>query len=218
MGQMVVPAGRNEIVDPSSDNLDIVDERHPWDRLPNEPSIWFYRFDRYRLLGPERTMARAYTIYRRERRMRAGKPVDMGRRWSAPPPWWQNWRLWRWKERAEAWDEYQCHLDERVVAIRRVRIREMEWMASEKLQRVALSILDRSPEEFTSMQVSEAVGMLRAASELGRSSIGDDGSSRDESDRVVVAVVGGFDIKNYMGEREEVVSAKGDDSGDGDKV
>jgi hypothetical protein len=65
--------------------------QHPWDRQPDEPSLWFARFDTYRLLGPSRTIEAAF---------REG----MGEKGKCPSRWYTESVRWRWRERAEAWD------------------------------------------------------------------------------------------------------------------
>lgn len=69
-----------------------------WERLPGENSRWFQRFEAFRLMGPGRDLT---TAYNRER-------VGGGRKESADCS--GTWRkmagLYRWRERAEAWDQY----------------------------------------------------------------------------------------------------------------
>lgn len=67
------------------------EERPAWEVLDGEPHKAFSRFERYRLLGPERSIAAAY----REVTGRDGRPSDK---------WYQVAERWRWKERAEEWD------------------------------------------------------------------------------------------------------------------
>lgn len=70
--------------------------RQPWDRLPKEPGHWYARFERYRLAGPTRTIEAAY---RGDAKGNEGKRPT--RHWTDAA------KRWRWKQRAEAWDEQQ---------------------------------------------------------------------------------------------------------------
>ncbi|MEK6239022.1 MAG: hypothetical protein N2C14_30270, partial [Planctomycetales bacterium] len=69
-----------------------------WERQSGEQTVWFERFERYRMLGPERS---ASEIYRQE--MLASNPDKPPGRIPA------NWRnaveKWEWESRAAAWDD-----------------------------------------------------------------------------------------------------------------
>lgn len=70
-----------------------------WDRLDNEPSLWYERFTIYRLLGPERNLVAAHA----EAKVVEGRP---GSPESKPgQAWHRNSRTWRWLARATAWDD-----------------------------------------------------------------------------------------------------------------
>ena len=75
-----------------------------WDRQRDadgelEPAMWHSRFERYRTQGPERSLLGAYNAWLAEK---GGK-----RRTSAPGSWERAFDKWRWKARAEAWDEHE---------------------------------------------------------------------------------------------------------------
>jgi hypothetical protein len=74
-------------------------ERHPWDRLPNEPMLWFNRFEIFRSLGPEnRSVINAWR--------QLGNPNNA----KAPSSVWKyRAKEWYWWERAEAYDEWNIH-------------------------------------------------------------------------------------------------------------
>ncbi len=77
----------------------MTDERKEWERLPGEPNLWYSRFETFRLMGPKRSLFALYQDIRAQagasRRSQIGVP--------------QSWRRasnrWRWRDRAEAWDE-----------------------------------------------------------------------------------------------------------------
>jgi hypothetical protein len=73
----------------------------PWDQLPDEPDGAFARFVLYRCLGLGRSIRRAYHEWLRQR----GTPCRGDER---PPGAWQRYAsLFRWRERARAWDVAQ---------------------------------------------------------------------------------------------------------------
>lgn len=92
----------------------------PWDRLEGEPNQWYDRFERFRLLGPNRTLIATYNGERAE----AGKSVI--RRY--PGAWDKVAGRWRWWERAEAWDEAQRALA-RKEEEGQLRERRRAWIA-----------------------------------------------------------------------------------------
>jgi len=62
--------------------------------------MWFGRFDRfYRAQGPERTLLAAYNAWRIESHRKPSTGYHIG--WAAA------YDKWRWKARAEAWDEHE---------------------------------------------------------------------------------------------------------------
>lgn len=70
---------------------------NPWDRVlfpEPEPMIWFTRFEQYRLTGPHRTIIAVYKTEDEEVR-------------GAKNTWYNMAKLWRWSERAEAFDTYE---------------------------------------------------------------------------------------------------------------
>jgi hypothetical protein len=67
-----------------------------WLRQPGEPGGWFARYEIYRLLGPRRTIEKAYVVAREAEGLKGVR---------AASSWYENASKWRWRERAEAWDE-----------------------------------------------------------------------------------------------------------------
>ena len=66
-----------------------------WDRKPDEPNLWYDRFDVYRLLGPRRSVERAFNVLRQSGQLRGARPGAA---------WYNAAKQWHWKQRAEAWD------------------------------------------------------------------------------------------------------------------
>lgn len=69
----------------------------PWDRQPNEPSAWFERFERFRLLGANRTIEAVFQQEQGDAKGSKGKRPT--RHWYEAADTYQ----WRW--RSEAWDD-----------------------------------------------------------------------------------------------------------------
>jgi len=67
-----------------------------WDRMKGENTMWFARFEVYRLLGPERKLQVAFRHYQ----------VEKGRKQirNVPSSWRNAFDKYDWKQRAEAWD------------------------------------------------------------------------------------------------------------------
>lgn len=80
--------------------LEEFSEQDPWDRLADEPWLWFDRFTKYRLMGPNRNLRKVYREDRAHRTPDNPLPDDQG----APHDWTAKSKIYHWKERAEAWD------------------------------------------------------------------------------------------------------------------
>ena len=80
----------------------LTSDRDAWDKEDNEPSLWYDRFTKYRLLGPSRSLRKLWRVVRFEQ----GQD-DIKKNQGAPHLWNEKAKIWRWKERAEAWDEYE---------------------------------------------------------------------------------------------------------------
>jgi hypothetical protein len=119
-------------------------EPRPWDKLPQEPMLWWERFDKhYRPLGAEATLLRAYKAWSKEQG-RGNKKAA-----SAPTSWREAATTWAWESRTEAWVAYQA--DER-------RQLEAEATAKSREQRIALlnATFSKALEALRSVQVANA--------------------------------------------------------------
>jgi hypothetical protein len=86
----------------------------PWEQKPDEPGRWYQQFERYRLLGPDRSLLAAFNQWR----------IEKGRKVSTRAP-----KTWRdaaarcsWQSRAEAWDKYCSDLVAAEAEARRLEI------------------------------------------------------------------------------------------------
>ena len=90
----------------------------PWDRLPNEPTLWYGRFEIYRLLGSRRNIHRAYRICKFAEQLNGRGPNNY---------WYTVAERWRWRERAEAWDaqrlaQFREAAEDRILEAQSIRI------------------------------------------------------------------------------------------------
>jgi hypothetical protein len=74
-------------------------QRDPWDQQSGEPNRWFARFERYRLAGPSRSLLGLFNTERQQRGTKKAKSI--------PESWAENADKWRWRQRAELWDDHE---------------------------------------------------------------------------------------------------------------
>lgn len=87
----------------------------PWEQWDEEPANWYGRFVIFRDMGPARSLTGAVRSYYKKR----NKPAH-----PANESWCENARVWKWRERAMAWDQYQRDLMTLVEANRKAAARE----------------------------------------------------------------------------------------------
>lgn len=76
------------------------DETPIYERLPEEPNLWYDRFVQYLQMGPSRSLLGAVNAEK-------AKKSKEKQTSNIPGAWSEAAKQWRWKERAEAWDEYR---------------------------------------------------------------------------------------------------------------
>lgn len=73
--------------------------RNPWERRPEEPSLWYDRFWRYYLpMGADCSVLGAYRDYQAAHGKYPERPYRR-----APRRWYINAKAWEWDQRVEAW-------------------------------------------------------------------------------------------------------------------
>lgn len=87
-----------------------------WDRMEGEPNLWYQRFERYRLLGPTRSIDAAWRAEAQQNAAKRRKASRVSSTWRTRAAEWQ------WHTRAAAWDKYLS--DQAEAAI------EERWRAS----------------------------------------------------------------------------------------
>lgn len=104
----------------------MTDERQPWDQQPEEPNLWYRRFERYLRLGPGRSFQECYNLEREE----TGKPPKKDQIAGA---WKKAVDAWDWKRRAEQYDAHLSSQQNEEWQKRYGEFREREWNLVERL-------------------------------------------------------------------------------------
>jgi hypothetical protein len=104
---MAEPAKNITNLRPAQQEIVQSKQLEPWLRQKNEPALWYMRFKRYLDMGPKRSL-RALVIaepstQKATRKQPEKKMSDV----SVPGAWKRASKMWRWVERAEAYDLYQ---------------------------------------------------------------------------------------------------------------
>ncbi|MBL1137560.1 MAG: hypothetical protein HND46_19790 [Chloroflexi bacterium] len=97
-----------------------------WLQREGEPTKWYVRFERYRLLGVARSMDAAFRQSTAEERAAKGSkgpqkevPAQANRHWYAAA------EKWQWKARAEAWDRHEQLLESARIEAERAEARRL---------------------------------------------------------------------------------------------
>lgn len=110
-----------------------------WDRQPGELILWFGRFEAFRLLGTERTIEDAW---------RTKCPEVAKRRKRPGSAWFKASAKWRWKERAEAWDEAERRRHEEEWRARAEEVRKLDFEAGARLRERAGQLVEQMSRFF----------------------------------------------------------------------
>ena len=105
-----------------------------WDQLPNEPNMWYRRFERYLRMGPTRTIIGCYN----EERAEKGEE-GRGR---FPGSWARASDAWDWEARAAEYDGYHSQIAQDAWDERFKAFQEKKWEIVEKLLQRANQMLD----------------------------------------------------------------------------
>lgn len=76
--------------------------------MKKENSLWFSRFERYRLMGPNRSMLQSYNLELQEKAEALGKKPKVVK--SLSTYWHEKAEQFQWAKRCEAWDNYNLEL------------------------------------------------------------------------------------------------------------
>ena len=112
----------------------MIDSGDSWERQPGEPARWYERFTVYRRMGPRRSFLGAAKLHCEQ----AGSKLP----WKLPGSWQRNAELWRWRQRAEAWDQAEAEREEQTWQDRRRRHREDEYQVGQELLARARAMME----------------------------------------------------------------------------
>ena len=114
-----------------------------WIRSDKEPNRWFQRFERFRLLGPDRSVLGVFNEWRLAKSRKVSR--------SAPKSWRDMAVYWQWHDRAEAWDQYISELASAAAETERLRILSSGYALKHKrvdeLNQLAVLLLQEIREE-----------------------------------------------------------------------
>ena len=135
----------------------------PWERQPGEGVKAFEAFNTYMLMGTERSLAKVAN--------ELNKSTTLMAKWSS---------LWKWVERAAAWDIEQENLarKDQIEAIKKMRKRHAT-LATQMLAKVTKKMSKMSADELTPQDIK---AWVETASKLERMSRGDTSEVIEERD------------------------------------
>lgn len=110
------------------------DERKPWDRLPEENSLWHGRFKVW--LGQKKPRS-LLAIYNAERERKGARKKAL----TVPEPWGEAKAKYCWLDRAAAWDKAEQERLDRELAEKREAEREEELKIAEELREKARKMI-----------------------------------------------------------------------------
>lgn len=130
----------------------------PWERQPNEDNNWFARFNAFREIGSQRSLLGLYNSQSKKKRL------------GVPQVWTERCRVWRWRERAEAWDEYlreekfkaDKEAREEAQAVRRLSTQMLQRMLDDMISRMQKAKFD----ERSLKELAQAAAVIMKESRL----------------------------------------------------
>jgi hypothetical protein len=135
----------------------------PWEPQPGEPNRWYARFESFRLAGPNRSLLATVNAERQQRGGRKSKSI--------PQAWAKNAQKWRWRERAEAWDDYQRQEQRASHAQEILDMNQRQLQEAKALQSTAIRCLKSMPAENLSSR--DVLRYLIEAAKLERTALGE---------------------------------------------
>jgi len=151
-----------------------------WSRLPDEPAMWYQRFDEfYRVLGHGRSILAAYNAWQSAQDDASQRKIPA----KAPHPGWgSNSRKWRWKQRAEAWDEQQRNIRYADEVVTRERIHRKSLLALETmLEKLSAAAVNVDPKAIEAASPRQANALAQALKNIARESRVEAGAPGDRT-------------------------------------
>jgi|WetSurMetagenome_2_1015567.scaffolds.fasta_scaffold01259_9 hypothetical protein len=146
-----------------TDRIELDDEeRDPWDRQPKETPRQYGRFCAYLQMGRARTLRATAKILRE-----TGDQITVRSLYQVSS-------LYRWAERAEAWDLGQDKADLEKLRLDRQDMIERHRRIATKLERAAIKALDRlEARNYEEVTMGDVVRALKLGTDLERIALGD---------------------------------------------
>jgi hypothetical protein len=104
-----------------------------WHRQPDEPTRWYERFERFRQMGPNRSLLACVNAEAERNGTKKHK--------CNPGSWSEAAEKWKWRERAAAWDDFQRELarqeeQEELTRRRRIHIAQAQLVQGKAVERL----------------------------------------------------------------------------------
>jgi hypothetical protein len=142
---------------------DTMPQPEPWERQPGEPNRWFARFERYRLAGPSRSLVGTVNAEQAEKGNK--------RQTKVPGAWSRAAASWRWRQRAEAWDEQER---QKARAAHAKNVEEMNHRHIQEAQALQNKAIQRLKSlELDDLSAADVVRYLVEATKLERTARGE---------------------------------------------
>ena len=157
---------------------------HPWEKIARESPEWFAKFHIYLILGPGRSVLKAYKEYLRHHNRRIPKQLHKSGA-SIPGAWAGKVKEFRWKERARAYDQKNRTADERLtrrLRQKKIKLTDAFW---DKARFIAgMPVVRRISEDGKTIIEPLPDATLRTAIDLGQaaSRMGDEVLGKDRAD------------------------------------
>lgn len=143
-----------------------------WDRQEGESNLWYDRFERFRLMGPHRSLLALYNDEMRDRAKEKDQPFK--RKQAVSRPWHDKMVEFRWRERAEAWDEHlrqqQRLEDERLRAEEQEKVRDLRRTTIRALQGMLGRVLTAEQEGNYNVDAKTLKDLSTAAANIFKES------------------------------------------------
>jgi hypothetical protein len=127
------------------------EKNQPWTQQPGESTLWYRRFERFRLMVPVRSIP---LIYREEKQTQSTEKRKKTQKAQPADPdstWYQMARLWQWEKRAAAWDaELDAQLEQEIAAERKKILR-----SELALQHKRVELLNRKAKQLAEITDTE---------------------------------------------------------------